>query len=90
MWVILGVLCAVLTVFGGITVFLVRYALLPYMEKRWSAPFERMVNEFKEVKMELIIFARAFDGHLSWSQQEVDRIWNEFERRRQARNRKDI
>lgn len=53
----------------------------------------RLVDEHAEqldrAAIEVRSMARAFDGHLDWSQEEVDRLWAELNRQRAAGLRPD-
>lgn len=39
--------------------------------------------EVRENTVETSTMSRMFDGHLDWSQREVDRIWRELDRRKE-------
>lgn len=39
-------------------------------------------GEIEDATLELRAMATMFDGHLAWSQDEVDRIWSELKRQR--------
>lgn len=41
-------------------------------------------GEIEDATLELRAMALMFDGHLEWSQEEVDRIWAELNRQRAA------
>lgn len=52
--------------------FVVRYVLLPYFKEHVAGPAAEALNEIRD---DIRAMARAYDGHLEWSQGEVDRIW---------------
>jgi hypothetical protein len=66
--------------------FAVRYIALPWLEKKLLVAVTTTLGEVLETKAEIIAVARLFDGHLIWSQNEVDRIWHELERRKANEN----
>jgi len=80
--VLIATIIALSTFVAGIVVFLVRYALIPFLERRWSKPIEEMIGDIREMKAEVVVISRAFDGHLDWSQREVDQIWSAINRRK--------
>lgn len=79
------IISVVLGIIGGaisLTGILVRFTLVPYLEHRLLSKFTILLNELLETKAEIIAVARMFDGHLEWSQDEVDRIWVEIRSRK--------
>lgn len=46
-------------------------------------------GEIEDATLELRAMALMFDGHLEWSQTEVDRLWAELKRQREAGERPD-
>lgn len=77
-----AVASTILTILGTSLVLIVRYGLVPYLERRWQAPIEEMIGIIREMKAEVVVISRAFDGHLDWSQREVDQIWKAINRRK--------
>jgi hypothetical protein len=67
---------------GTGVVVVIRYGLIPYLERRWQKPVEEMIGTVREMKAEVVVISRAFDGHLDWSQREVDQIWLAINRRK--------
>lgn len=87
-----------LSVLAGLAV---RVALVPYLRDHLFAPVQQtnkqvtenhhsndqptVLDRLDDVHNEVKAMSRMFDGHLDWSQREVDRIWNELQRRRRDR-----
>lgn len=46
-------------------------------------------GELEDATLELRAMALMFDGHLEWSQREVDKLWAELNRQRDAGERPD-
>lgn len=46
----------------------VRYVLFPWLK-------EHLADPAADIRDDIRAMARAYDGHLEWSQNEVDRIW---------------
>jgi hypothetical protein len=76
-----GIFSTVVTMIIAFVAFGIRFALVPFLEKRWSGPVDEMIGNLREMKAEIIVISRAFDGHLDWSQREVDQIWSAINRR---------
>lgn len=79
----IGLLVAAVGLLGGAATFLIRYALLPYLESNVVKPAlgkldqisDEMSSRAAQMSDDMRAMARAYDGHLEWSQGEVDRIW---------------
>lgn len=70
---------AACTVLGGI---IVRYMLVPYLEKQLIGPILTQLGQVVQIANEATksvgIIAKAWDHHIDWSQDEVDRLWREI------------
>jgi hypothetical protein len=75
-----AIICSLSSVAAGATAFAVRFALIPFLERRWSQPIQEIIGQVREMKAEIEVMSRAFDGHLDWSQREVDQLWSALER----------
>lgn len=79
---LVGIVTGLSLLISGVVVFLVRFALVPFLERRWSSAVEEAVGYIREMRAEITVMSRAFDGHLDWSQREVDQIWAALNRRK--------
>lgn len=75
----------------------VRFVLVPYLERnlvrplaetrhqvtanQHASPNPTVPDRLEDMHTDLRAFARAFDGHLEWSQNEVDRLWKALSRK---------
>jgi len=70
------VACAVL---GGLVI---RYGLVPYLEKQLINPILTQLGQVVQIadtsSKEVRVIAKAWDHHLEWSSDEVDRLWREM------------
>jgi hypothetical protein len=81
--IVTAIASAILTIAGSALIVVVRYGLVPYLERRWQEPLEEMIGTVREMKAEVVVISRDFDGHLDWSQREVDQMWKAINRRKQ-------
>lgn len=74
-----GLLLSIATLIG----LLARYVLLPWLKDQLINPG---LDKLEEIRDDMRAMARAYDGHLEWSQGEVDRIWDAIDELRRYRN----
>lgn len=95
--IVVAVLSGV-TLFLGLIGLGVRFALLPYLKEHVIDPVKQtnkqvtvnhhsskeptVLDRIDDVHRELSALARMFDGHLDWSQREVDQLWRELKRKK--------
>jgi len=81
--IILGILSGTISI-AVIVIFMVRFILLPYLERKLLVAVTTLLGEVLQTKAEIVAVARMFDGHLMNSISEHDRIWSEIERLKQS------
>lgn len=82
MWNVITAVVSTMLAMTGISGLLIRYALVPYMRAQLVDPISvqlaSVIQLGNEAVMQVHVIARAWDGHLEWSQREVDRLWEQM------------
>lgn len=69
----------------------VRFALVPYMRGQLVDPIAlqlaSIIQLANDASNQVGVIVRAWDGHLEWSQREVDRLWEQLLINERLKNR---